>query len=65
MSGAIGFLLLMVGAGGMDSQNLIIPAAMAISGLLMLWAESKKTIAADQSIRTVKELETTKCSPCV
>ena len=44
MIGAIGFLLLMVGAGGMDSQNLIIPAAMAIGGLLMLLAESKKTV---------------------
>lgn len=44
MIGAIGFLLLMVGAGGMDSQNLIIPAVMAIGGLLMLWAESKKTV---------------------
>lgn len=44
MIGAIGFLLLMVGAGGMDSQNLIIPAAMAIGGLLMLWVESKKTV---------------------
>lgn len=44
MIGAIGFLLLMIGAGGMDSPNLLIPAVMAISGLIMLWAESKKTV---------------------
>lgn len=44
MIGVIGFLLFMVGAGGMDSQNLIIPAVMAIGGLLMIWLESKKTV---------------------
>lgn len=44
MIGAIGFLLLMIGAGGMDSPNLLIPAVMAIGGLFMLWLESKKTV---------------------
>lgn len=44
MIGAIGFLLLTIGAGGMDSPNLIVPAVMAIGGLLMIWAESKKTV---------------------
>lgn len=44
MIGVIGFLLFMVGAGGMDSQNPIVPAVMAIGGLLILWLKSKKTV---------------------
>ena len=32
----IGFLLFLLGAGGMDSQNQIVPAAMVLLGLAIL-----------------------------
>lgn len=34
--GGIGFILLLLGAGGMDSQNQIVPAAMILVGLAIL-----------------------------
>lgn len=32
----IGFLLFLLGAGGMDSQNQIVPAAMVLIGLALI-----------------------------
>ena len=39
--GGIGFVMLMLGAAGMDSENMLIPAAMAISGALLLLLSSR------------------------
>ena len=34
--GYLGFVLLLLGAGGMDSQNQIVPAVMVLLGLAIL-----------------------------
>lgn len=38
----IGFLLLLIGAAGMDTPNMIVSAAMVSAGLILLLIESKK-----------------------
>lgn len=38
----IGFLLLLIGAAGMDTPNMIVSAAMVSVGLIILLIESKK-----------------------
>lgn len=38
----IGFLLLLIGAAGMDTPNMIVSAAMVSAGLIILLVESKK-----------------------
>ena len=35
--GIIGFILLVLGAGGMDSESLLAPALMAMTGMGMLY----------------------------
>lgn len=35
--GTIGFILLILGAGGMDSYSMVIPAIMALAGMGMLY----------------------------
>lgn len=35
--GTIGFILLMLGAGGMDSHSMAVPAVMAMTGMGMLY----------------------------
>lgn len=42
MIGGIGFLLLLIGASAADG-NLLISAAMVITGLALLWKENKKS----------------------
>ena len=44
MIGVIGFVLLMIGAGGMDSPNIIVPTICALAGLALLAIEAKKTV---------------------
>lgn len=44
MIGVIGFTLLMIGAGGMDSPNIIVPTICTLAGLMLLAIEAKKTV---------------------
>lgn len=37
----VGFVLFMVGACGMDSESIVVPAAMILIGLMILFAESR------------------------
>lgn len=39
----VGFLLLMLGAGGMDSEKLFTPVVMATIGLACLWWGAKES----------------------
>lgn len=38
----IGFLLLIVGCAAMDSESIVIPAMMVISGAMVLLVESRR-----------------------
>lgn len=50
--GIIGFILLLLGAGGMDSESLLAPAAMAMTGMGMLyWSAWESGIFDEQKNR--------------
>lgn len=43
--GTIGFILLMLGAGGMDSHSMAVPAVMSLLGMgLLLWTAKESGI---------------------
>ena len=50
--GMIGFILLVLGAGGMDSPSMAVPAVMAMTGMGMLyWSAWKSGIFNEQKNR--------------
>lgn len=50
--GAIGFILFVLGAGGMDSESLLAPALMAMTGMGMLyWSAWESGIFDEQKNR--------------
>lgn len=50
--GSIGFILLVLGAGGMDSHSMAVPAAMAMTGMGMLyWSAWESGILNEQKNR--------------
>lgn len=50
--GTIGFILLVLGAGGMDSESLLAPALMAMTGMVMLyWSAWESGIFDEQKNR--------------
>ena len=55
----IGFLLLLIGAAGMDTPNMIVSAAMVSVGLILLLVESKKESGADPHQRAAPQTKTT------
>jgi hypothetical protein len=51
ITGMIGFIMLMIGAGGMDSYSIAVPAAMAMAGMGMLyWSAWESGIFNEQKI---------------
>lgn len=39
---AVGMVLFMLGASGMDSNNILIPATMALAGIVMIFIEGRR-----------------------